>query len=592
MTTTAQAHTATPHSDLESLKRLWAAIRPLKNQVIKGVAYRFAQSFCLGLAFAVVIYVVGQLAEGAQMNTQWVIEISGLMLLSLIGQLFFGYLSARYCWMASFDLAGLLRLSILEKLRSLPLGFHLQREKGDTVSVLTSDMQMVESFMSDALPRVAQALGLPIAVLLYLSYLDWQVGMAATFSIAVSIPVYIWASRKLSQLGIERQDTQAKAASSMIEYVQGIAVIRAFNRVEKGLDTFRFGLKAFRNISIKAVTKLTAPLVTFGAIVMCGIPLITFVAGGRYLAGEIDITTILAGLILALSLYSPIVGLIAVMEVTRFADASLTRINRIMDAKPLPTPLTPQFPKGTEVCFEHVGFGYDKQYPVLNDVSFTVPCNTMAAIVGLSGSGKSTALHLLSRFWDVDQGKIMVGGVDIRKMAPETLHQLITVVFQDVYLFSGTVYDNIALGNPHATMQQIKQAAQAAQADEFIHALPHGYQTLIGDGGMALSGGERQRISIARAILKDAPIVLLDEATAAIDPTTERALQSALAALVENKTLIVVAHRLSTIQAADQIIVLDQGKVVESGTHESLRNDSGLYAGLWENWSQAANWCL
>ena len=577
-------------SDLASLKRLWALAGPLRGKVLAGILFRFAQSFCLGLAFAVVIAVIGDLAEGQVMTGGRAGQVTGLMALSLAGQLLFGYLSAANSWFASFALAGDIRLSMLDRLRALPLGFHLARNKGDTVTVLTSDMQMLESFMANALPRIAQAFGLPLAVLLYLAWSDWAVALAALVSIAAGVPIYLWSSRRLARLGIRRQDMQAEAGARMIEYVQGIAVIRAFNRAAKGEEDFRASLKAFRDISVHMVAKLTAPLVGFAAVVMLGVPLVMAVAGARHLAGAIDTATAIAALVLVFSLYAPIVALVAVMELTRQADASLTRMDRVLTARPLPLTSSAREPEGFAIRFDGVRFGYDPQHPVLHGLSFSVPERTMTAIVGPSGAGKSTILNLLPRFWDANQGAITIGGVDIRDLDAERLNRLVTVVFQDVYLFSGTIFDNIAFGRRGAGADEVEAAARAAQAHDFIMALPDGYDTKVGEGGAALSGGERQRVSIARAILKDAPIVLLDEATAAIDPTNERAIQTALGALVADKTLIVVAHRLSTVRAADQILVLDGGRIVEQGRHDTLVGTDGLYGKLWRHWTQAAGW--
>ncbi|SNY91077.1 ATP-binding cassette, subfamily B [Cohaesibacter sp. ES.047] len=599
MTESAQADTSAEslnhqeqetRSDLASIKRLWALAGPLRGKVMAGIIYRFAQSFCLGLAFGVVILVIGRLAQGETMTYGWAWQVTGLMVLSLFGQLLFGYLSAINSWLSSFKLASHLRLGILDHLRTLPLGFHLSRNKGDTVTVLTTDMQMLESFMSDALPRIAQAFGLPVAVLIFLFVQDWAVGLAAACSILAGVPVYLITSRWLARLGIRRQDMQAEAAARMIEYVQGIAVIRAFNRIAKGQESFRAGLKAFRDISVEMIVNLTVPIVTFGAIIMVGVPLLILVCGWRYGSGTIEVATAIAALVLAFSLYTPILGLVAVMELTRMADASLTRMDRVLTASSLPRPTSPQQPTGFEVSFDNVRFGYDSERDVLKGLTFTVPERSMTAIVGLSGAGKSTILNLLPRFWDITEGAISIGNADIRSLDPDRLNQLITVVFQDVYLFSGTIFDNIAFGRKGATLDEVRDAANAAQASDFIEALPNGYMTKVGEGGASLSGGERQRVSIARAILKDAPIILLDEATAAIDPSNERALQAALGSLVANKTLIVVAHRLSTIRAASQILVLDDGTVVEKGQHDDLVQAGGLYSRLWSHWTSAANW--
>lgn len=578
-------------SDFASMKRLWNLAGPLRGKVLHGIIYRFIQSFCLGIGFGTAIMLVTDLSK-AQFTptTAWGIKITLFSLLSLMGQVIFSYLSSRLSWFASFDLAGELRLSMLERLRQLPLGFHLSRNRGDTVSMLTTDMQTVESFMSDGLPRIAEAFGLPLAVLGFLAFIDWPLALVASLSILCAIPVYLITSRYLARLSLLRQDMQAAAAARMIEYVQGLAVIRAFNRLAKGAEDFRGALQDFRDLSTQLVAKLAAPMAAFSLTLMLGIPLLIYVGGWRLIDGRIELVTLITVLMLVYALYSPLLGLISVMETTRMADASLTRMDRILTACPLSEPETTAEPEGFDVEFHQVQFGYGKNVPVLDDMTFSVPERSMTAIVGPSGAGKSTVLNLLPRFWDVDSGQITIGGVDIRDLSASRLSGLMTVVFQDVYLFSGTVFDNIAFGKADASVEDVEAAARVAQAHSFIMALPDGYQTRVGEDGAALSGGERQRISIARAILKDAPIVLLDEATAAIDPTNERALQKALAALVADKTLIVVAHKLSTVREADQILSLDGGKIVERGDHDTLIHAKGLYSSLWHHWTQAANW--
>ena len=577
-------------SDFESIARVWALAGPLRGKVASGIGYRFLQSIFLGLAFGGVIWVVNDLAAGRVPDTQWVLQVSALMVASLVGQTIFGFLSVSDSWLSSYQVAGRLRLNILDHLSQLPMSFHLSRHQGDTVTALTADMQTLESFMSDALPRIAQAFGLPLAVLAFLFFVDWPIALAGLASMVVALPIFMWTSRYLAKLGIRRQDMQAEAGARMIEYAQGIAVIRAFNRIAKGEESFRAGLKAFHDISIKLVMDLTAPLSLFGAVLMLGVPLVTLLASLRLIEGSIEISALIASLVLIFTLYTPMLGLIAVMELTRMADASLTRIDRIVTAETLPVATQPVDPDGFAVAFKQVDFSYVPGKPILQNLTFTVPERSMTAIVGPSGAGKSTVLNLLPRFWDVTGGHVTIGGVDTRDMAPQRLNELVTMVFQDVYLFAGTIRDNIAFGRPGASAQDVEAAAKSAQAHDFIMALPNGYETRIGEGGSTLSGGERQRISIARAILKDAPIVLLDEATAAIDPSNERAIQTALAQLVADKTLIVVAHKLTTVQAADQIVVIEDGALVESGNHQQLLETNGAYAKLWARWNRAADW--
>jgi ATP-binding cassette subfamily B protein len=273
------------------------------------------------------------------------------------------------------------------------------------------------------------------------------------------------------------------------------------------------------------------------------------------------------------------------------ARAALAQVADLLAQPTLPEPGSPQVPAGNGVEFDDVGFGYDGKQ-VLTDVSLTLAEGTMTALVGPSGSGKTTVSKLIPRFWDVDAGAVRVGGVDVRDIDPEVLMSRISVVFQDVYLFEGTVLDNIRVGRPDATDAEVREAARLARVDEIVHRLPDGWDARVGEGGALLSGGERQRVSIARAILKDAPIVLLDEATASLDPENERAVQEALSALTAGRTLLVIAHRLQTVAAADQILFLDEGRIAERGTHAELLAANGRYASFWAQRSRAREWSL
>ncbi|MCJ8055381.1 ABC transporter ATP-binding protein/permease [Shinella curvata] len=577
-------------SDYHRLQRLWSLAGRQRDGVLRGILYRFAQSISLGFALVAVILVVETTGEGGLITPTDFLLVTLLLALSLAGQLVFGYLASANSWTASFQVSRDLRLSILDRLRALPLGQHMPQHRGDPVTLVTSDIKVVETFLADALPRLAQAFGIPVVAIALLVWVDVGLAMVALVSIVLSAPVFLWSSRRLAALALRRQDLQAEASARMIEYARGIAVIKAFNRIHAGQKSFHKALIDFRDVSVRIVHHLVFPLIAFGVVLTTGVPLPIFVACLRFFDADIDQNTPTVAIVLVFSIYTPLLSLIGVMEISRLADAALVRFDRIMMQTPLPQPCFPSEPRGFALKFDRVQFAYGLGQPVLKQVTFEVPEKSVTAIVGPSGAGKSTLLNLLPRFFDVDDGAILIGGVDVREISAERLNDLITVVFQEVYLFSGTILDNIAIGRMGADEVDIRAAAKAALAHDFIMALPDGYATRVGEGGSRLSGGERQRISIARAILKDAPIVLLDEATAAIDATSEREIQRALSHLVQNKTLVVVAHKLSTIRHAHQIIVLDQGGVVEIGSHETLAEAGGLYQRLWRRRLQSSNW--
>ncbi|WP_028922461.1 ABC transporter ATP-binding protein [Pseudonocardia acaciae] len=578
-------------SGLAVVAGVWRAAGTGRGRLARGIAFRFAQSMSLGVSFAVVAWVLTVLREGPLAAGQVRLAVV-LVVVSLVGQLGFGYLAVTDNWAASFAMVGRLRLAVLDHLRRLPMGFHLGRGQADTVTAVTSDMAMIETFASDAFPTVAQALGLPAAVLIALGIVDPPLAGAVAVSVVAAAPVLLWANRRMAALSRQRQDRQADAVARMLAYVQGIAVVRAFNLTGERQRRFREALEEFREISLRMVARLIVPVMVFASVLLLGIPLVIAAVGYWLLGGRIDATSALIALVLVLSVYAPLLALLSVMEVLRLADASMARFSRVAEAPVQPEPAEPLEPADAGLSFDRVSFGYLPGRPVLHEVSFTVPERSMTAIVGPSGSGKSTVLSLLARFWDVDSGAVRIGGVDVRSLGARRLYASVSVMFQDVYLFQGTIFDNIAFGRPETEPERVHAAAEAAQAHGFITALPDGYDTRVGEGGAALSGGERQRIAIARAILKDAPIVLLDEATSAIDPTNEKHVTEALANLVTDKTLLVVAHKLSTIRAADQVIALEHGRVAEVGSPAELITMGGVFARFHAQRERAQGWRL
>ncbi|MFT3855098.1 MAG: ABC transporter ATP-binding protein [Ilumatobacteraceae bacterium] len=560
-----------------------------RNVLYASVGLRMLNAACIGITAAVLVGIIRQLADGT-LGSDDVWPSTLVIVAAVTGQFVTGYLANYFAWVSTFEAIGEARIRTLAHLNRLPIGAVLDRRSGDVSAVLTSDFEMVSNFAHHGMQHVFGAVALPVVVMIILAFTDPTLAAATAVSIVVAVPVFLLANRRFKALSTRRADQLAVGNTRMIEYVQGVGVARSFNRTGARLRWFRDAVAEVRAVNDAMAVKLVPLAIGAIGIVQLGIPIVIAFGALRLFDGSTDVAVVLAFLVLVARVYTPLIQVAMQVEAMRLADASLVRIGRIMDIAEQPVPATPiTEPGAAAVQFDGVTFGYGER-TVLHDVSFTVPAGTMTAIVGSSGAGKSTVLNLIARAWDTDRGSVHVGGVDVRELTADQLFDLVTVVFQDVYLFQGTIRENIAFGDESATDDDVRRAARLAQAEAFVDAFPDGYDTPVGEGGQALSGGERQRVSIARAMLKQSPIVLLDEATASIDPLNERAVQAGLAELVRDRTLVVVAHRLSTIRSADQILVMHDGRIVERGDHESLLAAGGRYAELWRERERAARW--
>lgn len=579
---------------------IWNLAGRHRATLARSMMWKVLQSICLAIPVAVLVRLIEALRNDTlgTDDLRWAMPV---LVACVAGQWVFGYLANRSAWIATFDMFGRIRVDALDHLRRVPMGFHASRRSGDTATALTQDIAAVENFAHEPLQVMVGAVVAPVVVFLLLLGTDVPMALATMVSVVACVPVFVFTNRIFVGLANRRQDLQADAASRMIEYVQGLAVIRAFRLAGERLDVFRTALDDYRKVNTALAVKLVPLGMLTMATVMLGIPFVLWFGTVRFLDGALDAGTFIVFAVLILRVYQPLLGAAEGIEAMRIADASLTRIARVMDEPVQPVPATQiVVPDGHGVSFDDATFSYGSSAPsadrsgapTLDGLTFDVPQGSMTAIVGPSGAGKSTILNLIARFHDPQLGSVRIGGADVRELTAEQLYDEVTVVFQDVYLFPGTVFDNIAFGRSGARLDDVEAAARAAQAHDFISALPQGYDTVVAEGGTSLSGGERQRISVARAILKGSPIVLLDEATSAIDPTNERLLQAAMAQLVRDKTLIVVAHRLSTIVGADQILVVDDGRIVDRGRHDELLERGGLYGRLWEQRQRAASWTM
>lgn len=482
------------------------------------------------------------------------------------------------------------RLTLAERLRRLPLGYFGKRDLADLTETLMGDVNRMEHVWSHVLGYLYGSYISTALIALCLVFYDWKLTIACLWGVPVAF-ILLFGSRKMTEKAAERTKAAAIRVSDGIqEALENVREIRASNREELYLEKLNRKIDDHEKVMIKG--ELSTGLFINGAsvIMRLGVATTILAGAGEILSGNIDFMMLFLFLMVITRVYAPFdqsLALIAEMFVSR---VSADRINEIYST-PLAEGAERFEPEGHDIVFEHVSFAYDEK-KVLDDVSFTAAEGEVTALVGPSGSGKSTCAKLAARLWDIDEGTIKVGGVDISTVDTEVLLADYSVVFQDVVLFDDTVMENIRLGKHGASDEEVLAAAKAANCDEFVERLPEGYNTSIGENGAKLSGGERQRISIARALLKDAPIILLDEATASLDVENETKVQGALSRLLRGKTVLVIAHRMRTVEAADKIIVLKEGRVAEEGTPADLMKKGGIFARMVELQKQSAGWKL
>ncbi|MBN3253080.1 ABC transporter ATP-binding protein [Pectobacterium brasiliense] len=497
---------------------------------------------------------------------------------------------------AAFRLENQIRSALAEQLARIPLGEVQRLGTGSLAKIVQDDVKALHLFVADSTPLYARAFVAPLCTGALLFWLDWRLALAALLVLVIGAVVLMLAMRNAGEMNQRYNHAREEVSTAVIEFVQAMPVVRTF---DTGASTFGRYQQALENY-LDVLTRWYQQAgfsARFSFAVLNPLPTLLalcWVAYGFYCAGELDFSLWVAVLLLGNGMAEAVMPMMALNHMVAKTRLSISRIQDVLALSPLPETESDALPADASVSFEQVSFRYDQHASdwVLEDVSFQVPAGSVTALVGASGAGKTTVARLIPRFWDVTAGRILIGGVDIRQMRTATLMQQVSFVFQESFLFADSIANNIRLGLPEKSMEEVIAAATAAQAHDFIMALPQGYDTLAGERGQFLSGGQRQRIAIARALLHNRPILVLDEPTAFADPENEAALLAALGILMRGKTVIMVAHRLSTIRDADQIMVFDRGQLSESGRHDVLLAAQGRYSELWRHYEQAQNWAL
>lgn len=522
--------------------------------------------------------------------------------IGLIGSIITLYIGGMCSHVAAFKILYRLRLSLVQHLTQIPMGYHTKTATGETKKIIETSVEKIEKFVAHQLPDLITALVIPILMIGYLFFLDWRLALVIVIAVILSFMLQglVYLNEDGTKAFKDYQYSMEDMTATAVAFVRGMPAVKVFGIAADSFLTFKKSVDKYREISLKITNVYRVPYSLFQLLVTS---LFAFVLPvGIYLiytnsTNVAFVITLILFLIISPSLASPLMKLMYLGGGMREIIEGNNRIQALLAIPKLEEQELPLVPNNYNLSFEHVSFSYEEEASesykeVLTDVSFTANAGEMLALVGPSGSGKSTIANLVLRFWEVTSGEICIGDAPIKQMKISTLMDIVSFVFQDIQLFYDTIEENIRMGNTTASMDEVVAAAKTACCHEFIEQLEDGYQTKIGNGGIFLSGGEAQRLAIARALLKNAPILVLDEATAYADAENEHKIQQGLAELVKGKTVMMIAHRLSTIMHAEQILVIENGQVVEKGTHQELLAENGVYTNMWQAHTSATNWKL
>ena len=565
-------------------------------EVIKrrfALSTKGAKDFCKGVFFTTLLDIVLMLPavfvflfleEYLRPVFQPSVSVThGILYYSILGIIFmivmyiFAVLQYRSTYTTVYDESANRRISLAEKLRKLPLAFFGEKNLSDLTATIMDDCTDLEHTFSHAVPQLFASIISILLITVGMAFYNWQLTIALFWVVPLAAAILLFSKKEIQKSNESNYLNKRMVTEHIQEGLDTIQEIKSYNQERDYLEKLDASIDTYEKVLTRNELVLGILVNGSQSVLKLGLASVIIVGANLLASGTIDLFTYLIFMVIGSRVYAPISEVMNNIAALFYLDVRISRMNE-MEALPVQHGTTDFTPKGYDIEFQQVDFAYEQGKQILNNLSFIARQGEKTALVGPSGSGKSTAARLAARFWDIQSGKITLGGQDISRIDPETLLTNYSVVFQEVVLFNASIMDNIRIGKRDATDEEVRRVARLAQCDEFVTKMPQGYQTIIGENGETLSGGERQRISIARALLKDAPIVLLDEATASLDVENETKIQAGISELVRNKTVLIIAHRMRTVANADKIVVLENGSVAEMGTPEELKKKNGIFA--------------
>ena len=575
---------------IRRLQKRYALSEQGAKDLIKGCFACVLQNISFMFPVGLLYCMVSDLMNGGVQESCFPFYIVGCILcVGLI--LLTTYFQYNATYFATYTESGVRRITLAERLRKIPLSFFGKKDLADLTSTIMADCTFLEQSFSHFIPELAGSIISTVLIAVSLFFYDWRMALAALWVMPVAFGIVGFSAKVQEGFNQKSMDAKMACADGIQECIETVQDLKANNAEKEYLKGLEKKIRAVEHRSILNEFGLAAFVVSASLVLKLGIATVALTGSVLLMQGSLDILTFFLFLLVVSRLYDPLQGALQNLAAVISTWTNIARMNEILD-HPIQQGKISLSNKGYDITFDHVGFAYNTGETVLKDVSFTAKQGEVTALVGPSGGGKTTVSRLAARFWDVSRGTITVGGMDVSKVDPETLLSLYSIVFQDVTLFDNTILENIRIGNKDATDEEVLAAARLANVDEFAERLPDKWNTNIGENGCELSGGERQRISIARAFLKNAPVILLDEATASLDVENETLIQTALSRLIKDKTVLVIAHRMRTVAGADKIVVLSDGMVAEEGDPDTLLQQDGIYTRMVKLQTESQNWTL